>query len=223
MIDFHTHILPNMDDGSDSVDTSIKLLSILEDEGVKLVCLTSHFYAEVESIDEYIKKRNNAFKQLNYHGNLKLKLGAEIRYYRGISINEEIDKLCLEGTRILLIELPFFEPITENIINEIIKLRLRGFDVVLAHIERYDIKDDRLDYLHNSGILFQMNTDNLIGYFNRKRAIKLIKNNYISFLGSDCHNLTTRIPNYKKAIDLLKKTLDFEHFEDFINKPYNYI
>lgn len=221
MIDFHTHILPNMDDGSDSVETSLKLLEMLEKENVKLVCLTSHFYPFNESIEEYIKRRNNSFNELDYQGNLTLKLGAEIRYYRGISISEDIDKLCLTGTKILLIEFPYFVRITESMIDEIISLKLKGYDVVLAHIERYRINRKSIDHLRNFGIKFQVNTDSVRNFFLRKKVINLIKNGYIYYLGSDCHNLYDRKPNYETALKMLKKYLKYEDLTFLIKGLYN--
>lgn len=222
MIDFHTHILPNMDDGSNSVDTSNKLLDILEKDGVKLVCLTSHFYPMNESIEEYIVRRNKAFKELNYQGNIKLKLGAEIRFYHGISVSEDIGKLVLDGTNTLLIEFPFFAEISKSMIDEIIKIKLDGYDIVLAHIERYHIKDSVLEYLHNCGIKFQMNCECVNGFFSRKKAIKkYIEKHYISYLGSDCHNLENRKPNYKQAIDNIKKELNVEDISFFVSGLYN--
>ena len=144
MIDFHTHILPNMDDGPKSVETSLELLSILEKQNVKLVCLTSHFYPNRESIDDFILRRDNAYKQLDYKGNLELRLGCEVHYYNGISQSDNLDKLCLENTNILLLELPFETIINDNMIREIISLSNRGFKVMLAHIERYDVDEKKI-------------------------------------------------------------------------------
>ena len=144
MIDFHTHILPNMDDGSDSVATSIELLNILKNEGVELVCLTSHFYSRNESIEDFLVRRNKQYNKLNYP-DLDIRLGAEIHYYRGISASTDIEKLCIQGTKILLIELSFSSPISDFVIREIMNLKNKGFTVVLAHIERYNLKIDVLE------------------------------------------------------------------------------
>lgn len=217
MIDFHTHILPNMDDGSDSAETSNKMLNILEKENVKLVCLTSHFYAFNESIDDYIARRDKAFKELKYKGKLILKLGAEIRFYRGISVSEDIDKLLLEGTNILLIELPFLEPITKTMIDEIIRLKEKGYDIVLAHIERYHLNKKTLNYLRKYGIKMQMNIDAVKGFFSRRKALNLIKEGYIYYLGTDCHNLADRKPMILYYINLLKNKLDVDDLSTYIN------
>lgn len=214
MIDFHTHILPNIDDGSKDSKESLELLKILEEQNVKLVCLTSHFYADNESIDSYIKRRNEAFAQLNYKGPLELKLGCEVHYYRGISVSEDIEKLCLEGTNLILVELPFELPINDNVINEIISLQNRGLKVVLAHFERYPISKNDLTRLKNSGVLLQSNCEFIIGSFFDSNGIKLLKEGLIDFIGSDSHNLDTRRPDYLNAINKIKEKLG----EDFLNK-----
>ena len=223
MIDFHTHILPNMDDGSKSVDESIQLLNILKNEGVKLVCLTSHFYPRNESIEDFLERRNKSYKELNYNNEIKVLLGSEVHYYRGISTSEDIDKLCIENTNILLVELPFSTPINENIINEIVNLKNRGLRVILAHVERYKIDFSTLQYLHNNGVMLQCNTEFFLGFFSSKRALKWLENGIIDVIGSDCHNLIDRIPNYDKAMNIVKKNLGEDFLNNFVRKTYNII
>lgn len=221
MIDIHTHILPNMDDGSDSVATSIELLNILKNDGVKLICLTPHFYPSNESIENFLIRRNESYKQLiNKYDDLDLRLGAEIHYYRGISASEDIDKLCIEKTNILLIELSFTSPVTDSMINELIALSNKGFRIILAHIERYDIDPMKIEYMHTHGILMQCNVEFINGLFTSRKAIKLLRSGIIDVLGSDCHNLTSRAPNYSKAISIIKNKLGNEFCEKFIENSY---
>ena len=222
MIDFHTHILPNMDDGSNSVQTSIDLLNILRNDGVKLVCLTSHFYPRNESIEDFLNRRQASFNSLNYKG-LDLRLGAEVHYYRGISTSEDIDKLCIEGTNILLLELSFSSPINDNVIKDIINLKNKGFKVILAHIERYNIKESTLIELHNNGILMQCNTEAFDGFFKGKTALKWLKNGLIDVIGSDAHNLKDRKPNYGKTMNLIYNKLGEDFYKKFIAKTYKII
>ena len=223
MIDFHTHILPNMDDGSVSAKQSLEMLTMLEEQNVKLVCLTSHFYADREPIDEYIKRRNDAFNQINYQGNLELKLGSEVHYYRGISASEDIDKLCLEGTNLLLIELPFESKINENIINEILSIKNRGYKVVLAHFERYNFSIDDLNLFKRNGILLQSNCEFIIGSFLNSKGIKLLQDGYIDLLGSDCHDLSSRKPNYLETVLKIKEKLGDDYLNNFNNICYKII
>lgn len=208
MIDFHTHILPNMDDGSSNVEESLYLLNVLENEGVDTVCLTPHFYPNNEEINEFILRRNKAYKELikEYKGSLKLLLGAEVRYFRGISNYEEIKQLCLENTNLLLLELPFNEPISDSMLTETIKLSKNfNLKIVLAHIERYDIDNEMIKNLKNSGILIQANTESFIGFISGKTQRNRLKMGLIDLIGSDSHNKDTRIPNYEKATNILNK------------------
>lgn len=222
MIDFHTHILPNMDDGSDSVQTSIDLLNILKNDGVKLVCLTSHFYPRNESIEDFLKRRQESFNKLNYKG-LDLRLGAEVHYYRGISASEDIEKLCIENTNILLLELSFNSPINDNVIKDILNLKHKGFTVILAHIERYNINEKTLIELHNNGILLQCNTEAFEGYFNSRNTLKWLEKGLIDVIGSDAHNLKDRKPNYGKTMDLIYNKLGEDFYKKFIDKTYKII
>jgi len=215
MIDIHTHILPNMDDGSDSVETSYQLLDALEKQNVKLVCLTSHFYPSNESIDDFLRRRNESFKKLNYQGNLELRLGSEVHFYRGISNTKDINKLLIEDSNILLLELPFFHEISKSIVDEIIKLNFK-YDVVLAHIERYDISKSLLDYLKDNGVYFQVNADS----FSSRRVQKMFKQGYVDFIGSDCHNLDSRSSHYDKAVNIVINKYGKDFLETFVEKTY---
>ena len=208
MIDFHTHILPNMDDGPKDRETSLELLNLLEKQNVELVYLTSHFYPSRESIDEFLKRRSKAYKVLNYKGNIKLKLGSEVHYYSGISQSENLDKLCLEDSNILLLELPFETIISDLMIKEILSLSNRGFRVMLAHIERYNVDEQKLIYLRNNGVLIQANCEFIIGSFFDRKGIKWLKKGYIDVMGTDCHNLNTRKPNYLEAVNTIKNKIN---------------
>ena len=223
MIDFHTHILPNMDDGSKDVDESLKLLELLEKQDVKLVCLTSHFYPSHESIDEYLSRRNKAYEKLNYQGPIEIRLGSEVRYYRGISLSDNIESLCIENTNLLLLELPFNNDINDSIINEIIKLSYRNIRIILAHIERYDISLKKLEYLKNNGILIQCNNEFIIGSLFNHKGIKMLKEGYIDVLGSDSHDLKTRKPNMDKVKEVIVNKLGNQFLDNFINNTYKII
>lgn len=218
MIDFHAHVLPNMDDGPTSVNESLEILNLLEKQNVKLVCLTSHFYPNRESIDDFLSRRNNAFKELNYKGNLELRLGSEVHFYSGISQSDDLYKLCLEKTNLLLLELPFETYINNNMIKEIISLNNKGIRVMLAHIERYDVDEGKMIELVNNGILIQANCEFIIGSLFDNKGIKWLKKGYIDALGSDCHNMHNRKPNYLEAINKISKKLGNDYCCYFIEK-----
>lgn len=219
MIDFHTHIIPNIDDGSDSVETSLAMLKALEKEDVSIVCLTPHFYAKKEkTIDDFIEKRNKQFELLNYQGDMILKLGAEICYYYGISNTSDINKLCIEGTNILLIELPFYSKISQSTIEELLKLQQNGFEVMIAHIERTRLSGKQLETLKNYGIHMQANTECIYNFGSLLKINKMLTKNYIDAFGTDCHNMNDRKPEYKKFIKYVEKKYEKDYIKNIIEK-----
>lgn len=220
MIDFHSHILPLMDDGSKSNEESIKMLKLLKEQGINTVVATPHFYPEVESVDEFLKRRNVSFSELKRELVSDLPdiiLGAEVKFYPGISRMDGIEKLCIENSRVLLLEMPFTYW-TELTIKEVIDIaNLKNITVVLAHIDRYfSYQNDKIwNRLFESGILMQVNSDSLLTFFSRCKVIKFFKKNMIHFIGSDCHNLISRPPKICDAIQIISKKLGF-HCVDFM-------
>lgn len=222
MIDFHAHILPEIDDGSQSIKESLLMLDCLRDQGVGKVIATPHFYANDQSVDDFIRRRNAAYNALlqNVGKDMpEIVLGAEVRYYDGIGHLQDLQYLRTDKTRFLLLEMPF-DRWTEYEINEVIDIANRGqFTLVLAHIERYlrMQKKDVIERLHNNGVLFQVNA----GFFTRKfiksSALSMLKRNEIHFIGSDCHNMTERPPNISKAIDVIKNKFGSDFLNDYVD------
>lgn len=220
MIDFHTHILPNVDDGSKGVEESALMLARLFEQGVNKVIATPHFYANDESVDEFLLRRNAAFEKLSKNGCdvSKIILGAEVRYYDGISHLQDLKKLRIEGTRFLLLEMPF-NKWTDYAINEVIDLANRGkISLVLAHIDRYlpIISKSVIAKLSANGVLFQANSSFFDSFFKASKAIKMLKENKIHFIGSDSHNMSDRSPNMNYAINVIKKKLGNDSLVEYI-------
>lgn len=210
MIDFHTHLLPKMDDGSKSVEESLKMLTELAKQGVNTVAATPHFSANAETVDHFVERRRKSFESLKdslNNGMPKILLGAEVKFYQGISRLENLRSLCLEGTNILLLEMPTCKW-TEYVIKEVIDISsTMGLYVVLAHVERFIMfqSDEILERLLSSGIYFQVNAEFFTRRLTRRKAFKMLKNQQIFFLGSDCHNLTDRSPDIGEALALIEK------------------
>ena len=111
MIDMHSHILPGIDDGARDTDISLELLRRLREDGVDTVCLTPHFNFERQSIEEFLEARNAARQRLEAAleptgWDLRLLSGAEVAFSPELASQDGVDRLCLEGTRCMLIELP---------------------------------------------------------------------------------------------------------------------
>lgn len=219
MIDLHTHLLPCMDDGSKSVEESLALLRLLRQQGVTLAAATPHFYAERETPQQFLLRRQEAIKRLQdvWVPDLPALLcGAETAYYRGISRMEELSELCI-GEKVLLLEMPF-QPWSNYSFEEILSIRSRGFDVVLAHVERYfSIQDRRVwQQLFEHGVKMQTNAGALLHWQTEGGVLRMIRSKKIGFLASDCHNLTTRPPRMDEAASRLQKKLGSFEAEKFL-------
>ena len=221
MMDFHTHILPGVDDGSRNAEQSLQMLELMRKQGIRRIIATPHFYANDESVDSFISRRNKAFKmlkELNKDGP-EIIPGAEVKFYSGISHMENLEKLRIEGSRLLLLEMPFSQW-GESDIKEIIDMAGRGkFTLVLAHIERYISMQKKgvIQRLLDNGILIQSNASFFEGFFSRSKAIKMLRNNQIQFIGSDCHNLTDRAPDLGKAFSAIESKCDKAFLSEFVN------
>lgn len=220
MIDFHSHILPRMDDGSQSIEESVALLRLLAEQGIKKVVATPHFYADDESVEAFLKRRKATYEKLKqaYSSDLPaLVLGAEVRYYQGISRMEDLKALCIEGTNLLLLEMPTSRW-TDYTLREFQELCCRGnLQIILAHVERYLGMQSRAvrDQLEQSDILMQVNADLFASVASRRKALKLLGEQRIHLIGSDCHGLTYRPPQIGKAIRYIRKKFGEEFLEAF--------
>lgn len=209
IIDFHSHILPNIDDGSDSVETSLNMLSTMHNQGVNAVVATPHFYAHKDRVDPFIQKRQSSFELLEK--SLPdicpdILLGTEIAYFRGISSAEEVKKLTIEKTGILLLEMPF-QKWNDEIIGEVKHLvNSRKFAVMIAHLDRYlDIKDNKpfIKKLLSLPVIVQLNASAFLDHKSKRKTIKLAEKQDRVVLGSDAHNMNSRPPILGEARTVL--------------------
>ncbi|MBQ3073821.1 MAG: capsular polysaccharide biosynthesis protein [Ruminococcus sp.] len=220
MVDFHSHILPAVDDGSKNTSESLKLLSMLSSQGVDLVCATPHYLADRESVDEFIIRRDASYNELKQNlssDSPEILLGAEVAYYDGLSNLDNLEKLCIGDSRLLLVEMPQSRW-SEYTIKELINLACSNrFTIVLAHIERYEVIRNRelLERLLKSGILLQINASFINGISTRRRALRYIADGWVHFIGSDCHDTVHRPPFLGKAYSFIERKLGTEFLSDY--------
>jgi protein-tyrosine phosphatase len=210
MIDWHSHILPKMDDGSRSVEESVCMLDSLKTQGVSLAIATPHFCADEESIDAFLQRRAASYQMLSQSINSShphVLCGAEVKYYPGISKMQHLELLAAENTNVLLLEMPMAKW-TEYAIKELVELAgTRGLTIVMAHIERYSAMQSRgtVEWLCANGLLMQVNASFFERVGTRRRALRLLDRGMIHLIGSDCHNLTSRPPRLNVAYELIEK------------------
>jgi len=191
-IDFHSHILPAMDDGSRSVEESLALLDMMADDGVDIVVSTPHFYCNENSIDSFIEKRMASYEKLKpslkpHHP--KIALGAEVLYDPALIRSEEISKLCLQGTDYLLLEMPYSK-LTTDIIKNVEQLAGSSqIKLMIAHIERYlhFTSYNELAELMNLDVIGQLNAKSFTKFSTRRMCKKLINDGFVYVLGTDYH------------------------------------
>lgn len=208
MIDFHSHILPGVDDGPESMTVSLAMLRHSFLQGVDGVVLTSHFYGDEESPREFLRRRNRAYLRMKEAMALspvvypKVFLGAEVLYFPGISFAEDVGSLVVGPGRCILVEPPM-TPWSDRMLDEVAQLG-RNLDClpVIAHVNRYMkvLKDDTLmDRVRSRGMAVQVNASYFVDPKTVKSAICNLKNGKIQLIGSDCHNLDSRPPNLNLA------------------------
>ncbi|NCB93989.1 MAG: histidinol-phosphatase [Clostridia bacterium] len=208
LFDFHTHILPGIDDGSRSVEESIAMLKELARQGASGIAATPHFYAQRSSPEHFFKERQTAWNLLKSRlrvDSLEIRLGAEVQYFEGIQRLEGLEQFCLEGTRLLLVEMPMCTW-TRRMISAIIEVNSReNVIVLLAHIERYwqYWNEKALEQFREHGVLMQASTSLFVE--RRHKAIKLLREGKIHLLGTDSHNMDNRKPDMKQALENINR------------------
>lgn len=231
MVDFHSHILHEIDDGAQSVEESLEMLRMLKAQGVNTVCLTPHYLAMDESPDEFLATRKEAFEKLQeaigdrYDDYPSLKLGAEVYYYPGICKMEQLKELTLEGTDLLLLEMPMVN-FGEFTIREIEELTQSSqIQIVIAHIERCIKfqKKGTIERLLDCGVMLQVNASFFNSRKTKRKALRMFNEGTIHFIGSDCHNTTYRPPKISEAIDIIKDKFGDESVNEFFLNQKEYL
>lgn len=218
MIDFHSHLLHGIDDGSRSIDETIKMLHEYAEQKVSHIILTPHYYPYKTDPETFFHKRNKSFSDLmNYLRNEtppdgrrwpELVLGAEVFYFAELPGIAELKRLCIGNSRYMMLEI-LDESWNEKIVKVFeILIGNRGIIPVIAHVEQNIHKRSDAELLReliNLGALAQINSDSLTNIFSRRKAINLFRNGAVQLLGSDCHNLSDRPPNLLKGYNILNK------------------
>lgn len=211
MIDMHSHVLPNLDDGSRSIEETFNLIQEAQNAGFEAIIATSHYmegYYETATAEREVWV-SAIYKKLQEKGiDLKLYIGNEIYLSENmIKLLEEGKASTINDTSYVLFEMPLnVEPLNlYDIIYEMLQYKLVP---ILAHPERYTFvqKDPELIYdLIQKGVLMQANYASILGYYGKRAQMtvkKFLENNMIHFLGSDVHRQNTI---YVRMPEILEK------------------
>ncbi len=195
--DIHSHFIPGIDDGSQTLEQSIELISAMHDLGYTKVITTPHVMADgFKNTPEIILGGLEKVRRELHAKGIAVEIEAAAEYY----LDHEFDRLVKEksvltfGDNHVLFELPFLsEP--AGLFNVVFEMQTLGYRPVLAHPERYQFWHTdfaRYENMKDRGVLFQLNTIALMGAYGpvvKKTAEKLIDLGWYELLGSDCHSM----------------------------------
>lgn len=222
MIDIHSHILPNFDDGARDTDTALEMLRISASQGVDTVVSTSHCYPrDGLSIEHFIDRRADRLERLKTAmredgGDFpRLISGCELNLMSDVSAYDRLEELCVGDTNYILLEMPY-EPWTEDVLDIVYKVTLRGLVPVMAHIDRFLYqKKSLVDSLFGLDVLFQLNAEAFLDKKSRKQTAELLERDAVYFIGSDMHNVSSRPPQMADARNAV--------IRDFGESYWNYL
>ena len=212
VIDFHSHILPGIDDGSGSVKQSIEMLQMEMTQGIEKIVATPHFYAKHDKPEKFLRKRAEAEmllrEEMAKHPQMpELFIGSEVYYFNGISDSDILQELTIHNTRYILVEMPL-PPWPDRIYRELENIWVKQDLVpVVAHIDRY-IGPWRTyhipDRLEKLPVKVQANASFFTEKSTRSLAFRMLRQGRIHLLGSDCHDLKDRAPNLGDAVKAIE-------------------
>lgn len=225
-VDIHSHLIPDIDDGSRSLDESIALLAKFESLGYKKVITTPHIMSDYfKNTPEIIHVGLENLRETADKLNLKITVDAAAEYYYDDSFLTRLknkEELLTFGDKYVLFEFSFHnEP--PNVDTLFFELLTQGYKPVVAHFERYLFLNGNIDRVfkwREEGINIQMNFNSLLGHYGeqvKNQAKQLIEAGQVDFAGTDCHriehllllerNLTNKYIHKLMALDLKNKEL----------------
>jgi tyrosine-protein phosphatase YwqE len=193
--DIHSHLLAGLDDGVKNWDESEQIVRCLREIGIERIITTPHIMSDTyPNQPAIILQKTNELRQLLAQKKIQIDLQAAAEYYLDEIVYSKLiqkEPLLTFGERYLLFETNFIsEPYLLK--DFIFQGSAQGYRLVLAHPERYGYMTlAKAEDLRNRGVLFQVNTLSIIGYYSKpiqKFAHQLIERRWVEFLGSDCHN-----------------------------------
>ena len=228
LFDMHCHIVPAVDDGAQSVKEAFAMLQMEYDQGVRKIIVTPHFRREMfETPSEIIKKHFLVLRRLAE------KIGPDFKVFLGCEFHANVEMLdylrsdkvySMAGSRYVLTE---FSSSTEEkyISDRIYELLSGGYRPIIAHIERYRCMHDLdfVEHLVNKGALMQVNADSVIGkngHAAKKYCGKLLEEELVSYIGSDCHGSKRRVTRIGDAYAYVTKKMGRQMADEiFIDNP----
>lgn len=211
LIDFHAHILPMADHGCDSLATARRQLHLMRQAGIAAVVATPHFYPHRHTVEQFVARQNRGMQLISEMTDAPetptVLAGAEVLVCSGLERMDGLEQLCIWQTnRVILLELPFQE-ITEDIWDTICEIEGKGFQPVLAHLDRYEPK-----VVHRALELklpIQLNASAFRNVLQRRKWKTLVEQRQVCALGSDLHGVDAGVVRqFQNAVRILGDSAD---------------
>jgi len=214
MIDIHSHVIPAVDDGSQDIETSLKMLKIAHDDGVRTLIATPHFYRnrfECSFLD--VCKKVEDLNELARENDINIKIlpGQEIFLDKYSSDLYKEGKIgAINKSKYMLVETSLIGSRPKDLMDNIYELKLLGIVPIIAHPERYEfiIEDNtEVNDFIKEGCLIQITSTSITGGFGKevkKTAENLIRNGMCNFIGSDAHTTGRRCTKIREALEEIK-------------------
>ena len=232
MIDIHCHILPEVDDGSRSLNESIEMAMIAKEQGITKIVNTSHYhpdfrYKKGEELLKELEDFNNVLKENMI--DIEVVIGNEIYYTKDlIKEIDELDFYTLNNSRYILIELPPTN-FPRDLCNIVYELKEKNYIPVFAHVERYREVQENPELIYeviNAGAIIQVNSHSILGKSGKelqKVCNTLLNRNMVHVVGTDAHSSKRRTPIFLDAYKYVSEKYSKEMADDLFIKNNNAI
>ena len=225
LYDIHTHIIPHVDDGADTIEITKKILQMEYNDGVRTIFATSHFRRRMfetpmEKIRQQYLQVQQAAKEIA--PDLRIILGCE--FHANLDMVETLNegkRPTMGDTRFVLTE--FSEAHDFRFIQErCYELISNGYEPIIAHAERYPVLRKNLEYLEqlvDMGAYIQMNADSISGADGLRMkwfCKKVMKRDLLHFVGSDAHNMKNRMPQMGRCAEYMEKHMGRDYTKQIL-------
>lgn len=212
MIDIHSHIIFDIDDGAQNIEDSVTLCRQAADSGYSGIVATPHF-TDYRRIDYFVLERDSKLDLIRERLareqiDLTLYFGAELYLSRGIFSAGDLDALTINGSKYMLCEFPLGPFNVRSGLEMLSELTLRGYTPIVAHPERYfEIRRNYeiIEQMLYKGVIFQVNADSLAGHIDEGAqdiASELIQDGSAKFIASDAHDIYCRNMNFREKFSV---------------------
>lgn len=212
MVDIHHHLLPGLDDGSDSIDTSLAMAKLAADDGITHIVCTPHANGQYNFDPSVNAARMAELEARLAAENIHIALGTgcdfHLSYDNVTEAKSDPGRFSINGLGYLLVEPPDYG-IPPGVTETLYELQLAGLTPILTHPERnptLQSEPERMKPWLRGGLLIQVTADSLTGHKGRRAermAHMLLQKRWVHFLATDAHNTTSRPPRMREARDLV--------------------